>query len=375
MTETHDSDVDAALDDSLRSIPAESSEVVESRTDGQLPSPDEWKCTTEEAEALVEKATSAANAFLETMYEIIRLEAWYPLGCKDPGELISRRLEITNPATGKPYGTSHLKRMGNVAWMLWAISDAANIDPALITLPERRIREIRGGQKALGEFVGRITKEFEEAKKDDPGYTAAPERVQQVIDENLAAQLGDTDDDHERRRVTTDDNAFLSEQGEQQERADGRRSGGGRDADDAEEDAPARPRRQGNDDEYVDGEDYNPLTAQSLAPAEDAFEGNEDHAVDAPDITAGEALVAVRAADKFDAALRPAHDLDSDLRAFIKFSELLPDSLDAWDGEPNDLISYMESEREFLDRFLEAAEENRNAIDRLMVEAEEAGLY
>lgn len=168
--------VDEALAHALSDAPAAQQEtaphtVVES-TQGPA--------TREEAQALVARARTSATTFVETMKEILDRQAWRPLGYADPRSFVRAEFKDISAYTG-----SYVRRMSNIAWLLWAIAEGTNVDVLHVDVPDKLLKQIPGGQnnenheKLVETIVGRV----QEAGGDDAEVPA--EQVQSIITDTM----------------------------------------------------------------------------------------------------------------------------------------------------------------------------------------------
>lgn len=170
-----DAAMDAALADSLQVADAEQHPVA----------PDKGPLTVEQAEELVERALVSATTFVETMQEILDRKAWEPLGYHSPREFIRERFQNRLPnAQGKMYSASYVRRMSNVAWMMWSIAEKTGVDASDLVVPDKLLKQIPGG--ATGEnherLLDAIVARSEEAAE---GRDVTPDDVQAVIDTTM----------------------------------------------------------------------------------------------------------------------------------------------------------------------------------------------
>lgn len=290
--------------------------------DTTLAEKDDGPCSIAEAEALVERAIQAAETFYDTIHEIIRRQAWVPLGYPNPAELMLRKLGDTtiNPVTGKPYSRAHVHRMSRVAWMLWAISSRTGVDPGDLTIPEKTLRDLPGGAKGDPALVNLIERRVTEAARDG---NASPDNVQDVIDTTVAEAINGADDDD-----------FVDSRGGplQSLQADGLSEGSGGDR----QGRASSPRGDGfgddfdEDDEGADGGTGGPAT-----PAQDAFsDGYDDFDEDdAPDTDANVTLKRMRDSMGFMKNLDDIDQIGQKLPEVANVKSKLPEFLDIIDDE------------------------------------------
>lgn len=171
--------VDAAMDVALADSPP-AADI------GQHPvASDKGPLTVEQAEELVERALVSATTFVETMQEILDRKAWEPLGYHSPREFIRERFQNRLPnAQGKMYSASYVRRMSNVAWMMWSIAEKTGVDASDLVVPDKLLKQIPGG--ATGEnherLLDAIVARSEEAAE---GRDVTPDDVQAVIDTTM----------------------------------------------------------------------------------------------------------------------------------------------------------------------------------------------
>lgn len=157
-----------ALADAPAAPPAETPHTVVESTQGPA--------TREEAQALVERARKSATTFVETMKEILDRQAWRPLGYDNPRSFVRAEFKDITAYTG-----SYVRRMSNVAWMLWAIAEGTNVDVISVDVPDKLLKQIPGGQygenheKLVETIVGRV----QEAGGDDEDVPS--QQVQDII--------------------------------------------------------------------------------------------------------------------------------------------------------------------------------------------------
>ncbi|MFL0579482.1 hypothetical protein [Dietzia sp. 179-F 9C3 NHS] len=345
---TASSDVDDAMNAVLGP-----GEEVSPRPAGEVAAPGEGPCSEAEAEQLVERAINAAETFYDTVVEIIRRQAWVPLGYANPRDLMLRRLGGTtvNPVTGKPYSRSHVHRMARVSWMLWAISDRTGVDPGDLTIPERTLRELGGGMSGDLQLVDTISDRVAAAIHDKD---ASPDTVQDVIDSALSDAAGgssstvDVSNNDEFDEVDGRPDDHSASDGGSGSLRDGR--GGeatGSDTfdagDDDEPDAPPTP----------------------LTPAIDAFDvdGGFDDEDAAPIINASDALSQMRANANYTRHLQDIKEIAGHLPEVTAVEKQLPQFLDIVDDdELDEFKELLEQTRSFVDR----AQKAKEAIDAVI---------
>lgn len=344
---TVSSDVDDAMNDVLGTP-----EGIESRPDYEVADPGQGPCSEAEAEQLVEQAIAAAETFYDTVVEIIRRQAWVPLGYASPRDLMLRRLGGTtvNPSTGKPYSRSHVHRMARVSWMLWAISDRTGVDPGDLTIPERTLRELGGGMNTDLELVDTISDRVTDSINDKD---ASPDDVQDVIDSALSEAAAPKDDTAPADRPTADGIDDFDMEGAPQEL--GATSGAG-------ERGGGEPEGFGDGDGAVDGDP--PTTNAPASPAMDAFDVDDEFDEDAaPTIDASDALAQMRASANYTQHLQDIREIAERLPEVTAVQKQLPQFLDILeDDELDEFKGLLEQTRSFVDR----AQKAKEAIDAVI---------
>ena len=171
-------------------------------------------CTADEARELVDNAVNHANGLLENVYEMIRRQAWIPLGYANIAELLKSPEiadHIVNPATGKAYSRQHLDRMGKAMQMLSSVAVAAGVDPADVSIDERRLRELKAaGIDDANESIVADLQRRREAQDDE---ALAPDEAQQIVDKHLYPQQADNnpeDSDAESNALPAESGSQLS---------------------------------------------------------------------------------------------------------------------------------------------------------------------
>lgn len=339
------------VDDAMNAVLGTSTDTVDRRPESEVAEPGQGPCSQPEAEELVERAIAAAESFYDTVVEIIRRQAWVPLGYASPRDLMLRRLGGTtvNPSTGKPYSRSHVHRMARVSWMLWAISDRTGVDPGDLQIPERTLRELGGGTNADLELVDTISDRVALSIADKD---ASPDDVQEVLDSALSEATGDRGG------------------------GEGRTAGGGDTGGDEEtfDSPPPGPRpdtRAGGEDEGFDDPEANDEDAAPAAqssPALDAFGSFDDDADfgaedSAPVINASDALSQMRANANYVQHLQDIQEVGGHLPEVTAVEKELPQFLDIVDDdELDEFKALIEQTRNFVDR----AQKAREAMDAVL---------
>lgn len=366
-TVTSSTDVDSAIADVLGSLPSTPEDAGPAPAEDPTPTParndhaslaanDDGPCSVEEAEALVERAIKAAETFYDTIHEIIRRQAWVPLGYPNPAELLLRKLGNTtvNPKTGKPYSRAHVHRMARVAWMLWAISSRTGVDPGDLSIPEKTLRDLPGGTKEDPALVDLIERRVADAALDG---NASPDNVQDVIDTTVAEAINGFDDDD-----------FVDDRGGplQSIRSDGQSEGGGE----------AKPERGSSarsdvfdEDDYEDDDGPSEDAGELATPAYDAFtDGDEDFDEDdAPITDAASALSQMRSSANFIRTLDDIDQIGQSLPEVASVKSKLPQFLDIIDDDELDQFkSKLVNCRTVLERLAQAME----AIDATVEEVD-----
>lgn len=357
---------DSAVDDAMAAVlgtstgteerrpSAEVAEPGERRPSATVAEPGEGPCSKAEAEELVERAIAAAETFYDTIVEIIRRQAWVPLGYANPRDLMLRRLGGTtvNPITGKPYSRSHVHRMARVSWMLWAISTRTGVDPGDLEIPERTLRELGGGMNADLELVDTISDRVAASIADK---NASPDDVQDVLDSALSEAVRDRSE------------------------GEGRTAGGGGEEDFDSPLPDSRPDTgagfgAGDDDDFDDSDrDDAGAPAAASSPALDAF-GSFDDGEDfgdensAPVLDHSDALSTMRANANYVQHLKDIREVGGHLPDVIAVQKQLPQFLDIVDDdELEELKELVEQTRNFVDR----AQKAREAMDAVLAAAGE----
>lgn len=348
------------VSDAMTAVLGTSDDSAERRPATEVAEPGQGPCSKPEAEALVEKAIAAAETFYDTIVEIIRRQAWVPLGYANPRELMLRSLGGTaiNPSTGRPYSRSHVNRMARVSWMLWAISERTGVDPGDLVIPERTLRELGGGQSADLDLVDTISDRVEASIKD---RDASPDDVQSILDSALSEAAG----------------GRPGSEG----RSEGRSEGTSADSAEIDDDfdAPEPSRRPsfgaGEDDDFDDADD-SPAgegSAPPVSPALDAFgtpgddKGFGDEAP-VPTINRSDVLAQMRASATYQQHLEDIREIGSHLPEVATVKSELPEFLDSYDDEElEELKELLEQTRSFVDR----AQKAKEAIDAVVAEAQE----
>lgn len=348
---------DSDVDDAMNAVLGTSTATVDRRPAAEVAEPGQGPCSKPEAEELVERAIAAAETFYDTIVEIIRRQAWVPLGYANPRDLMLRSLGGTavNPSTGKPYSRSHVHRMARVSWMLWAISDRTGVDPGDLEIPERTLRELGGGMSADLELVDTISDRVAASIADKD---ASPDDVQDVL------------------------NSALSEASAERGGGEGRNSSGAAGGDDEDFDSPfpeSRPTGGAGvgetDDDFDDSDpdDEDSGTAGPSSPALDAFGsfddgddfGDEDSA---PVINASDALSQMRANANYVQHLQDIREIGGHLPDVIAVQKELPQFLDIVDDdELDELKELLKQTRSIVDR----AQKAKEAIDAVIAAADE----
>lgn len=349
---------DSAVDDAMNAVLGTSTATAERRPDAEVAEPGQGPCSKPEAEELVERAIAAAETFYDTIVEIIRRQAWVPLGYANPRDLMLRSLGGTavNPSTGKPYSRSHVHRMARVSWMLWAISERTGVDPGDLEIPERTLRELGGGMSADLELVDTISDRVAASIADK---NASPDDVQDVL------------------------NSTLSEAAAERGGGEGR-NGSAATSGDGDEDfdsSPPESRPTGEaslgdpDDDFDDSDpdEADSGTAGPSSPALDAF-GSFDDVDDfgdegsAPVINASDALSQMRANANYVQHLQDIREIGGHLPDVIAVQKELPQFLDIVDDdELDELKQLLQQTRNIVDR----AQKAKEAIDAVIAAADE----
>lgn len=178
--------VDAALDAALGDTPAGAPDVPQHTVAANT-----GPLTAAQAEALVDRALSSATTFVETMQEILDRRAWEPLGYHSPREFIRDRFQNRLPnAQGKMYSASYVRRMSNVAWMMWSIAEKTGVDPSDLVVPDKLLKQIPGGPAGENHerLLDTIVARSEEAAE---GGDVTPSDVQAVIDSTMQETVDD----------------------------------------------------------------------------------------------------------------------------------------------------------------------------------------
>lgn len=346
---------DSAVDDAMTAVLGTSTDAVERRPSAEVAEPGQGPCSKSEAEELVERAIAAAETFYDTIVEIIRRQAWVPLGYANPRDLMLKSLGGTavNPTTGKPYSRSHVHRMARVSWMLWAISDRTGVDPGDLEIPERTLRELGGGTSADLELVDTISDRVAASIADKD---ASPDDVQDVLDSALSEAVG-------------------GRSGGEGRTAGGGNAGGGED----DFDSPfpgSRPDAgagfgAGGDEDFDDSDpDDEDASAGSSSPALDAFGSFDDEGFgdenSAPVVDHSDALAKMRANANYVQHLQDIREAGKHLPDVIAVQKELPQFLDIVDDdELEELKELIEQTRSFVDR----AQKAREAMDAVLAAA------
>ncbi|TCJ75793.1 UNVERIFIED_ORG: hypothetical protein EDC92_11736 [Dietzia maris] len=364
---TSSTDVDSAMADVLGSLPSASEDAGPAPAQGPAPAParndhgtlaahDDGPCSIEEAEELVDRAIKAAETFYDTIHEIIRRQAWVPLGYPNPAELMLRKLGSTtvNPKTGKPYSRAHVHRMARVAWMLWAISSRTGVDPGDLSIPEKTLRDLPGGTKDDPALVDLIERRVADAALDG---NASPDNVQEVIDATVAEAIGGYDEED-----------FVDDRGGplQSIQSDGPSEGGG----EGRRERGSSSRSDDFDEDDYEDDDGAPGDAVGPArPAYDAFtDGGDDFDEDdAPTTDAASALSQMRSSANFIKTLEDIGEIGKSLPEVSKVKAKLPQFLDIIDDdELDEFKSKLVNCRTILDRVVQAVD----AIDATVEEVD-----
>lgn len=346
---------DTAVDDAMNEVLGTSTETAVNRPFSEVAEPGQGPCTEAEAHELVDRAIAAAETFYDTIAEIVRRQAWVPLGHASPRELMKTALGgVSNPRTGKPYSRAHVHRMARVAWLVWAISERTGLEPGDLKIPERTLREFGGGIDGDIKFVDEVSDRINLALNDKD---ASPDDVQDILE------------------------SALSEGAAEQARGEGRTTGegGGFDGDFDSSFPDPGPGAVGagsgggeSFDEDFDGTDLDERAAgsgQSASPARDAFEdggefGDENNV---PTINDSEALARMRANDIYIQHLQDIKEVGQHLPAVEAASKELPEFLDPLDDdELEELVDLLKATRGFIQR----VESTMSAIDAMIEESE-----
>lgn len=141
--------------------------------------------TAAQAEKLITKAIKAALTFADVMKQIVAKKAWEPLGYTDPRHMMRERFtgKLINPHTGEPFADSYIRRMSNVAWVLWSLADSTGIDPLELSVNNGLLAQIPGG------LAGEKHEQLVDTILDEVDRRGASEveEVQSVIDDTLRA--------------------------------------------------------------------------------------------------------------------------------------------------------------------------------------------
>ncbi|ANE05464.1 hypothetical protein [Corynebacterium crudilactis] len=141
--------------------------------------------TAEQAEKLINKAIRAAMTFADAMRQIVSKRAWEALGYSDPRHMMRERFtgKLINPSTGEPYSDSYIRRMSNMAWVLWSLTEYTGLDVDELQISARDLEKIPFGVggKTHEELVDTV---LEEIEKRGAG---SAEDVQKAIDATLEA--------------------------------------------------------------------------------------------------------------------------------------------------------------------------------------------
>ena len=347
------------VDDAMTAVLGTSTDTTGNRPSAEVAEPGQGPCSKPEAEELVERAIAAAETFYDTVVEIIRRQAWVPLGYANPRDLMLRRLGGTtvNPSTGKPYSRSHVHRMARVSWMLWAISDRTGVDPGDLEIPERTLRELGGGMSADLELVDTISDRVAASISDKD---ASPDDVQDVLDSALSEAASDRSGGEGRSPGGGDtgggDEEFDSPMPDSQPPSEAGVGAGDSD---------------GFDDSDLDDEDV-PAEGPS-SPALDAF-GSFDDGEDfgdensVPAMDHSDAMAQMRANANYVQHLQDIREIGGHLPDVIAVQKELPQFLDIVDDdELEELKELVEQTRNFVDR----AQKAKEAMDAVLAAADE----
>ena len=349
---------DSAVDDAMNAVLGTSTATADRRPAAEVAEPGQGPCSKPEAEELVERAIAAAETFYDTVVEIIRRQAWVPLGYANPRDLMLRSLGGTavNPSTGKPYSRSHVHRMARVSWMLWAISERTGVDPGDLEIPERTLRELGGGMSADLELVDTISDRVAASIADK---NASPDDVQDVLNSTLseaAAERGGGEGRNGSAATRGDDDEDFGSPSPESRPAGGAGLG---DADDDFDDS--------------DPDEADSVTAGPSSPALDAF-GSFDDGDDfgdegsAPVINASDALSQMRANANSVQHLQDIREIGGHLPDVIAVQKELPQFLDIVDDdELDELKQLLQQTRNIVDR----AQKAKEAIDAVIATADE----
>lgn len=141
--------------------------------------------TSEQAEKLLAKAFRAATSFADVMKQIIVKKAWEPLGYSDPRHMMKERFigKLVNPQTGEPFSDGHIRRMANVAWVVWSLSENTGMDPKELHISAYALARIPSGLNGTthDELVQTVLDEVERRGAD------TVEEVQEIMDATLEA--------------------------------------------------------------------------------------------------------------------------------------------------------------------------------------------
>lgn len=137
----------------------------------------------DEAEKLLRKAFRVAQTFTEVMATIIEKKAWEPLGYHSPQELIRSRFvnHLVNPVTGNTYSASQIRRMANLAGVVWKLAEETGVPASEIPLTLTQLAAIPSGDdhQAHTRLVGLANGEIERrgAETDEEKIAAIRDTV------------------------------------------------------------------------------------------------------------------------------------------------------------------------------------------------------
>lgn len=119
------------------------------------------------------------------MKQIIVKKAWEPLGYSDPRHMMKERFigKLVNPQTGEPFSDGHIRRMANVAWVVWSLSENTGMDPKELHISAYALARIPSGLNGTthDELVQTVLEEVERRGAE------TVEEVQEIIDATLEA--------------------------------------------------------------------------------------------------------------------------------------------------------------------------------------------
>lgn len=342
--------------------------------------PIEGPCTAEEAEQLIAEAAAAADTFYEKMNELIRREAWIPLGFHDMRELVLKRLATVaiNPKTGKAYSRAHTYRLARTAWFLYAIAKETGLDSGQITLTERSLRDLPAGAAGDQSLVDSISRDVAAVSTDG---NASPDDVNAIVEQTLAAAAGRPTDAAE----SADQDAVSAEDDENDSADGGEGINGG--TLDADSDGRS-PGGQGRDSAPAAGSDTEPSGEDSAAsdgpsepqsPAFDAYSSPGDDEDDEDDFQAaapatdfGDAMARMRESSNYTATVDELVTISEKLPTVSKLADELPGFLDILDDEElTEFAAKLKKCQSLLDRI----DETKKAIDDIVDEAEAMADY